>query len=184
MQLTAIDYERFALDHPDEKWELHHGELRVKPVMTFWHNHIGRQLWRQLDRQLDNGQYDVIVDQPRVNRPSASYYIPDLFVVPAASVRRGLAETPQALEAYSEPLPLVVDVWSPSTGGYDVDEKLSEYQRRGDLEIWRVHPYERTLTRWIRQPDGAYLELHQPATGDVQLVALAGGTIGLDALFA
>jgi Uma2 family endonuclease len=44
------------------------------------------------------------------------------------------------LELYVEPLPLVVEVWSPSTGQYDVDEKLPEYQRRGDLEIWRFHP--------------------------------------------
>jgi len=24
------------------------------------------------------------------------------------------------------------------------------------LEIWRIHPDERTLTSWQRQPDGSY----------------------------
>jgi Uma2 family endonuclease len=54
------------------------------------------------------------------------------------------------LEIYDEPLPLVAEVWSPSTGGYDVLAKLPEYRRRGDTEIWLLHPYERTLTAWRR----------------------------------
>ncbi|MEP6871059.1 MAG: hypothetical protein ABI939_04320 [Anaerolineaceae bacterium] len=33
------------------------------------------------------------------------------------------------------PLPFVAEVWLPSTGEYDVDEKFPQYQRRGDLEI-------------------------------------------------
>ena len=47
---------------------------------------------------------------------------------------------------------------SRSTGYYDVDAKLPEYQRRGDLEIWRIHPYERTLIAWRCQADGSYTE--------------------------
>ena len=61
--------------------------------------------------------------------------------------------------------------------------KLREYQRRGDLEIWRIHPYEHTLTAWRRQPDGSYAEsLH--TSGTVSPNALPGVTIDLDALFA
>lgn len=30
------------------------------------------------------------------------------------------------LEVYDTPLPLVVEVWSPSTGSYDVDAKVPE----------------------------------------------------------
>ena len=76
----------------------------------------------------------------------------------------------------------MVEVWSPSTGDYDVDAKLPVYQQRGDREIWRIHPYERTLTSWLRQPDGSYQEtLHRG--GIVALVALPGVTIDLDELF-
>jgi Uma2 family endonuclease len=79
-------------------------------------------------------------------------------------------------------MPLVVEVWSPSTGEYDVDEQLPEYQARGDLEIWRVHPFERTLTVWRRQADGAYAhEVYEG--GVVRPIALPGVTIDLDALF-
>lgn len=80
------------------------------------------------------------------------------------------------------PLPLVVEVSSPSTGDYDVDTKLPEYQRRGDLEIWRVHPYDHALTAWRRQPDGSYLEMGHTG-GGVRPVALPGVAIDLDALF-
>lgn len=64
-----------------------------------------------------------------------------------------------------------------------MDEKLPEYQRRGDLEIWRIHPSERTLTAWRREPDGSYAEsLYRGGT--VHPVALPGVSIDLEALFA
>jgi Uma2 family endonuclease len=75
-----------------------------------------------------------------------------------------------------------VEVWSPSTGQYDAREKLPEYQARGDAEIWYIHPYERTLTAWRRQPDGAYARTVL-AGGIVEPVALPGVRINLDELF-
>jgi Uma2 family endonuclease len=76
----------------------------------------------------------------------------------------------------------VVEVWSPSTGDYDVDAKLPVYQQRGDLEIWRIHPYERTLTAWRRQPNGSYQEtIHRE--GVVKPAALPGVAIDLGPLF-
>jgi Uma2 family endonuclease len=87
------------------------------------------------------------------------------------------------LEIYDQPLPLVVEVWSRSTGEYDVEEKLAVYQQRGDLEIWRIHPYERTLTAWRRLPDGSYEEVIF-SEGIVHPVALPGVEIDLAVLFA
>ena len=89
----------------------------------------------------------------------------------------------RTLEVYETPLPLVVEVWSPSTGQYDVETKLLEYQRRSDAEIWLIHPYDRTLRAWQRQPDGSYREVLHTA-GAVRPVALPGVVIDLDTLFA
>ena len=49
-------------------------------------------------------------------------------------------------------------------------------------EIWRIHPYERTLTAWRRLPDGSYDEtVHHE--GVVSPTALPGVEIDLAALF-
>jgi len=80
-------------------------------------------------------------------------------------------------------LALVVEIWSPSTGGYDVAEKLPEYMRRGDREIWFIHPVELTLTAWRRQQDGTYAKsVHRD--GRLELAAVPGVVVDLDALFA
>ena len=181
MQVSEQQYRDLVLRHPDEKWELHCGTLRRKPAMTWAHNETARNLRWLLERQLPKADFRVIVDQGRVRRSSRNYYIPDLYVVPMAMARR-LFRDPRTLEAYPEPLPLVVEVWSPSTGNYDVEEKLEEYKARGDLEIWRIHPYERTLTAWRRQPDGTYTQTVF-TEGTVTPIAFPNVSIPLASLF-
>jgi Uma2 family endonuclease len=148
--------------------------------MTSEHQGSARQVLQSLVLQIDLVQFTV-GEAVKVRTATGSYYIPDVAVVPRAYERR-LRERPGTFEVYDDPLPLVVEVWSPSTGDYDVEEKLAEYRRRGDLEVWRLHPYERTLTAWRRQPDGSYAEtLYQG--GIVQPRSLPGVSIDLDTLF-
>ena len=181
MIVSEQEYRRIALAEPDMKWELDRGRLRSKPSMTTWHNRTAWLLGFRLQEQLGFDRYEVRVDAGRTQRSPSQYFIPDVMVIPLEYVRRGLADSYE-LEAYPDPLPLVVGVWSPSTGGYDVDTKLSEYQRRGDLEVWRIHPYERTLIAWVRQAGGSYVEtLHRG--GIVRPAALPGVAIDFDALF-
>lgn len=90
-------------------------------------------------------------------------------------------EHPNEIEEYDLPVPFVVEVWSPSTGGYDVTTKLPEYQARGDGEIWFLQPYERQVTVWRRQPDGSYTEGTYGA-GQIALHAIPEITIDLDLL--
>ena len=172
-------YKRFVLSGVEGSWELHDGRLVEKPAMTFRHGQIPMLLGHFLLSQLDRAQFQV-VSELRVRRSSATVFVPDLMVVPAAYSEE-IRDRP-VLAIFSDPLPLVVEVWSPSTGDYDVDAKLPVYQQRGDLEIWRIHPYERTLTAWRRQPDGSYQEtIHRE--GVVKPAALPGVAIDLGALF-
>ncbi len=183
MPVSEETYEQLALEDPEGQWELVCGRPRSKPGMTFEHNQVQLRLARQLILQLDESEYVVSPNVSRLRVSSGSFYIPDLCVLPVASVRRRGLEAPRRLEVYDEPMPLVVEVWSPSTGDYDVEEKLGEYRRRGDTEIWRLHPYDKTLTAWRRRSDGSYAETtHQG--GSVQPIALPGVTIELDRLFA
>jgi hypothetical protein len=64
-----------------------------------------------------------------------------------------------------------------------VDTKVPDYRARGDREIWRLHPHERTLTSWVQQADGSYAETRYTA-GIVRPTFLPGVAIDLDALFA
>ena len=180
MPVSEATYRRVALED-DEQWELVCGRLRKKPLMTTEHQGIAREMVHSLFLQMDWDEY-IFGQDIKVRTSSGSYFIPDVTVVPRAFERR-LREQPGTFEVYDVPLPLVVEVWSPSTGDYDVDEKLSEYRRRGDLEIWRIHPYEHTLIAWVRQPDGSYDETLY-TSGVVRLTALPNVTVDLNRLFA
>lgn len=182
MVATQLDFERFVLDHPGHAWELHRGQVREKPTMSAEHGHLLDECASMLYAQIDRRLYRIRMNTGRVARSDEQRYIPDLFVVEAdrvtAARRRG-----ESLETYREPVLLVIEVWSPSTGNYDVDEKIPEYLSRGDAEVWRLHPLERSLKGWRRRPDGGYDEF-VAATGIVEPVALPGVKIDLDALFA
>ena len=93
----------------------------------------------------------------------------------------GLTES-ESLENYEGPLAFVAEVWSPSTGNYDVDTKLVEYRQRGDLVIWRIHPRERSLITWNRQADGNYLEARH-IHGTIPVPSLPGVSVNFDALY-
>jgi Uma2 family endonuclease len=178
-RISEEAYKQFVLSGVEGSWELHDGRLVEKPGMTFRHGQIPMLLGHFLLSQLDRDAY-AVVSELRVRRSSATVFMPDLMVVPTAYIEE-IRDRP-VLAIFSDPLPLVVEVWSQSTGDYDVDAKVPVYQQRGDLEIWRIHPYERTLTSWQRQPDGAYQEtIHRG--GIVTPVALPSVAIDLDALF-
>ncbi len=179
-RMSEQEYEAFVRSGVEGLWELHDGVLVEKPGMSWKHSAIASLLGVSLQNQLDLDAYRVFFES-RVRRPTATIFLPDVMVVPTA-FGETIRDLP-VLAIFSDPLPLVVEVWSPSTGEYDVDTKIPVYQQRGDVEIWRIHPYERTLTRWVRQPDGAYAESTHHG-GVVALAALPGVTIDLDRLFA
>jgi Uma2 family endonuclease len=179
-RMSEEAYRQFVLSGVEGSWELHDGRLVEKPGMTWEHMNIASQLSHLLQSQLDRSAYRVFIES-RVRRPAATIFLPDIMVVPTA-YGEPFRGRPGTLAIFSDPLPLIVEIWSSSTGDYDVDAKLPVYQQRGDLEIWRIHPYERTLTAWRRQPDGSYEEtVHRG--GIVTPVALPGVEIDLETLF-
>jgi Uma2 family endonuclease len=183
MPVSDVTYERVALEDRHSHWELHCGRLVEKPPVTAQHADIIERLYSQLRPQLPVDEYALRAEAGRLRRGSGSYYEPDLSVIPRAFVERLMRDRPTELEVYDEPILLVVEVWPPSTGNSDVVDKVPEYQRRGDAEIWRIHPHERTVTVWRRQTDGSYRETLHTA-GVIRPAALPNVTIKIEALFA
>jgi Uma2 family endonuclease len=165
----------------NSRLELHRGQLREKPGMSVEHGHVMDDLLAQLYAQLDRRVYRLRAQHARLRVSSATYYVPDIAIIPR-SMEQMLRARRGTLDAYSDPLPLVIEIWSPSTGAYDLSEKLTGYQQRGDLEIWYLHPYEHTLTAWRRQPVDSYAQsIHH--SGTVSPTSLPGLTIDLETLF-
>jgi Uma2 family endonuclease len=181
MPVSESTYERVALEDTDNIWELVCGSLVKRPSMTTEHEEISAELARRLIGQLDRREYSIRTNSGRLRVAFGTYRVPDVVVIPRNYVRRLLA-TPGTFEVYDDTMPLVVEVWSPSTEGHDVEDTLKEYQARGDLEIWRIHPYERTLTAWVRQPDGGHAESRFTG-GSISPAHLPNAIITIESLF-
>lgn len=182
MPVTLETFLQVALEDPEGRWELQGDRLREKPGRSFAHNETIHRLSERFYRQVDLSRFTIRVNNGYLWHSDETSFIPDIFVVPLGLDNQDW-NARNVLETYGQPLPLVVEVWSPWTGGYDVDAKLPEYQLRGDLEIWRVHPFDRVLTARRRQPDGEYTVLEH-RSGTLEPVALPGVSIDLNAIFA
>jgi len=179
-RIREQEYRELALNEEDRLWELWDGVPEEKPGMSFDHDAVATYLGAMLINQLDRRDYWVNVNGGKARRSDRYYFIPDVVVIPDSYALR-LRGDPRGFNAHAEPLPLVVEVWSPTTGQYDFATKLHGYRERGDAEIWFIHPFERTLTAWRKQPDGRYQEEHYEG-GIVPVASLPGVTIDLNAL--
>lgn len=123
MALTAELTQRLATEPSEGTWELVDGQLREKPTMSARHHDVSALIGYYLMDQLDFSQFRVHINGSRLARTVRSYFVPDVAVIPIEFFP-ATAENPRALDYYDVPLPLVVEVWPPSTGGYDIDAKL------------------------------------------------------------
>lgn len=184
MPVTESTFLQLALEDDDGLWELHCGQLRRKADggMTAHHGDLMFRPGVTLQQQLRRNEYRVRVNHGYPRRSETRYYIPAVLVIPTEMERAQRAALLH-VETSTDPLPFVIEVSSPSTGSVDVSEKLPEYERRGDLEILLLHPYERWLEAAVRHRDGSYAH-RRYAGGAVRPAYLPNVAIDLDALFA
>jgi Uma2 family endonuclease len=114
MPVSEQEFRQLVLEDPDGHWELYCGLPRQKPGMTLEHNHVMTELFGILWQQLDRTQFDLRANAGHVQHTPQHYFIPDVFVIPVA-LQAPLRGT-RALESCTAALPLVVEIWSPSTG--------------------------------------------------------------------
>jgi Uma2 family endonuclease len=179
--ISEQEYRELALNEEDRLWQLWDGVPVEKPGMSFDHDRIAAYLGAMLINQLDRREYVVNVNGGKARRSERYYFIPDVVVIPA-TYGQSLRGDPRGFNAHVQPLPLVVEVWSRTTGAYDFAVKLQAFRERGDVEIRFIQPYVRTLTAWRRQPNGSYMEETYQG-GVVTIASLPGVAIDLDALW-
>ncbi len=180
MGISLATYEQVALEDGDTIWEYVCGQLREKPGMTQEHNDAAGILTYLIQSQLNLQEYRVRNNSSRLRTSSGNSFVPDVAVLPVGmtAVQHGTGR----LETYDQHVPFVAETWSKSTGDYDSNTKIPEYQARGDLEIWSVHPYEKLVTAWRRQSAGTYTETVY-RDGIVLIESLPGVAIDLSVLF-
>lgn len=181
MTVSEAAYQRLVMQDRDHTWELVCGQLLRKPLMTMEHNYVPRRLARRFIFQLSEDAY-VVSETAKLRTPSGSYRNPDLAVIPIEYVERFRLQ-PGSFEVFDDAVPFVLEVWSESTGDYDVSRKLSEYQERGDAELWYAHPYAHTLAIYRRRLDGSY-DQWQHSGGPTDIPSLGGIVINVDELWA
>lgn len=181
MPISAATFKQLALEDDDRAWELRCGQLVEKPGMTMEHNQVAQDLMLQVAGQLDRERFVMRSNAGHIEIAADRYVIPDIAVIPVEYIQARQGQ-PDRLESYDEALPWVVEVWSRSTGAFDVESKLPWYRERGDHEIWLVHPYDRTVAAWRREPNASYSQ-HFYSGGRVPVESLPGVTVDLDELF-
>jgi Uma2 family endonuclease len=176
-RMDPATYERLAVSSEYKLTELWDGIPVEKPIVSDAHGDTMVNIAVAIAPQLDRDVARLRINHAKLAIPGGNYFIPDVAVLPASAGR-----DPAAADLWHVPAFLVVENWSPSTGGYDARVKIPAYMARGDAEIWRVHPLERTVRRWVRQPDGRYAETLVEG-GRIALAALPGVEVELAAIF-
>jgi Uma2 family endonuclease len=80
MVVGTRTFEELALANP--RLELHRGDVREKPAMSWDHTDLTSELGFLLRGQLDRRRYRVHIDGARVRRLGGSNYVPDIAVIP------------------------------------------------------------------------------------------------------
>jgi Uma2 family endonuclease len=109
MAAIAKTFDVGLLEEFDGTWELHDGQLREKPPMSFGHNESASELAYQLIAQLPHQEYRVFENRGRVRAANGAIYVPDVAIVPVA-LMVPFREAPRRFEVYDDPLPFVAEV--------------------------------------------------------------------------
>ncbi len=181
-RLKDWTYEDFMAlpEDPSCRYELIDGDLCMTPSPVTRHQKISRNLFRLIDRFLQQNPfgelfyapYDVVFSQepPQV-------VVPDLIFV---SKDRLSLITEKNIQGVPD---LLVEILSPTTSLRDRREKFSLYERVGVPEYWIVDP-EKNSVQIFRLSGGRYAPAFEPGLGDrLETPLLPGLSIPLSEVF-
>jgi len=130
---TVAEFEDWHARQPD-RWEFVFGAPKMMAPATMRHSVIKRNLARLLDRQLEGGPCEVLVDGPQIRTEEISA-IPDLVVT--------CSPLDFSTPVIAEPA-IIIEVMSPSSEADDHGLKMLAYRRipslRHDLVVAQHEP--------------------------------------------
>ena len=155
--LTYEDYLQLP-ENGGTRYEILDGDLAVTPSPTTVHQEVLLNLFRILDRHVQERSLGKIFLAPTdVILAETSIVLPDLLFV--ASARSSIIKR----RAVEGPPDLIVEVLSRKTSKRDRDTKLKLYARYGVAHYWIVHP------------DARWMELHENAGGAFRVASRIEG---------
>lgn len=167
-----------------ERWELIGGVAHgMTPAPGRRHQQLVGELFRQVANFLQgHPRCAAFVAPLDVRLPRAgeaddtvdTVVQPDLMVYcdPSRLDERGARGAPD----------WVVEVLSPATSQKDLTLKRDLYERHGVIEYWALHPQDRVVTLWLREPGGERFAAPRilPAAGRLASRVLEGLEVDLD----
>src|SRR2546430_1411509 len=153
MSMPAVRNRRWTLEEVEElierregytpRYELVDGELLVTPAPSNRHQRIAFELAVLLRAYVLQHQLgEVKLGPGAVRLDPATYFEPDVYVVPAVNGRR------QTAALLVTRLLLAAEVLSPSSSRHDRITKRRYFQRHGVPEYWVVDGFARAFEIW------------------------------------
>jgi Uma2 family endonuclease len=166
----------------DERYELINGIAYVKepPAPSRAHQEVVGELYYQVRLALKGKRWRAYIAPFDVRLPKAgepddlvdTVVQPDVIVVRdlAKLDKRGMRGAPD----------WVAEVLSPGTSSHDQKVKIPVYERAGILEVWLIHPTDRTLTIHRLENDRYGSPIILELKGGTAISALPGVSIDWD----
>jgi len=170
--LTVEDARHTAEQHPDSRYELHHGELVKMSNPTLRHQSLQRKIAKLLE--VNTADYGLVYVEFGF-RALKEYEARRADVALISHTR--LANAQLADEFFGAP-DLVIEVLSPSNRVADMDEIESLYLSNGCLSFWVVNPLRNTVR--VTQP--GKMEIYE-ITGSIPLYPFSPTGISVNAIF-
>jgi Uma2 family endonuclease len=135
---TTEQFFEFAAQHPDRRFELHHGVLVEMPGPGFLHGFIVGWVVHFLNAYLLNHPigyvvsevYDFVLDDRTVYKPDVAF------------IQGAVGNFPQRMERAPE---IAVEVVSPANTVSEMAAKVENYLHYGSQEVWIIYPDEKTV---------------------------------------
>jgi Uma2 family endonuclease len=138
--VSLAEYE--ALPDDGNRYELIDGVVYVSPTAVMVHQVASTMLHNLLTAAAPDDLF--VTPTPGYQAGERTLLIPDLVVTPWPA---------RDAKYVTEPLPLAVEVLSPSSRRYDRITKLAAYDRAGVDAYWIVDPVEPSLLVFEREGD-------------------------------